>query len=47
MAIRALWQGDVEAAIGALVIIAMVAVVALRRILKSRRERLVQRRERP
>ncbi len=37
MAIRALWEGEVETAIGALVIFAVVAVVALRRILKNRR----------
>ena len=36
MAIRALMEGDVETAIGALVIFAVVAVVALRRILKRR-----------
>jgi len=36
MAIRALVEGDVETAIGALVIFAVVAVVALRRILKRR-----------
>jgi hypothetical protein len=35
-AIRALWEGDVETAIGALVIFAVVAVVALRRILKTK-----------
>jgi len=37
MAIRALWAGDVETAIGALVIFAVVAIVAVRRILKTRR----------
>jgi len=37
MAIRALWDGDVETAIGALVIFAVVAIVAVRRILKTRR----------
>jgi len=36
MGIRAMWEGDVETAIGALVILAMVAAVALRRIFKSR-----------
>jgi len=36
MAIRALQEGDAEAAIGALVIFAMVAVVAVRRILKRK-----------
>jgi len=36
MAVRAMWEGDVETAIGALVVFAMVAAVALRRILKSR-----------
>jgi len=36
MAIRALVEGDVETAIGALVIFAVVAVVASRRILKRR-----------
>jgi hypothetical protein len=35
-AIRALSEGDVERAIGALVIVAVVAVVALRRMLKSK-----------
>jgi len=35
-AIRALWKGEVETAIGALVILAVVAVVALRRILKKK-----------
>lgn len=35
-AIRALWEGEVEKAIGALVIFAVLAVVALRRILKRR-----------
>lgn len=35
-AIRALWEGEVEMAIGALVIFAVVAVVALRRILKKK-----------
>jgi hypothetical protein len=35
-AIRALWEGEVETAIGALVILAVVAFVALRRILKNR-----------
>jgi len=37
VAIRALWAGDVETAIGALVIVAVVAIVAVRRILKTRR----------
>jgi hypothetical protein len=36
MVIRALAEGDFETAIGALVILAVVAVVALRRILKNR-----------
>ena len=36
MAIRAMWEGDVETAIGALVIFAMVAAVALRRIFKRK-----------
>jgi hypothetical protein len=36
IAIRALAEGDVETAIGALVILAVVAVVALRRILKAK-----------
>ena len=36
MAIRALAEGDVEAAAGALVILAFAMIVALRRILKRR-----------
>jgi hypothetical protein len=35
-AIRALWEGDVERAIGALVILAVVVVFALRRMLKRK-----------
>lgn len=37
MAIRALSEGDVETAAGALVILAVVAVVALSRLLKRRK----------
>ena len=35
-AIRALWEGDVATAAGALVVFAVVAIVAVRRILKRR-----------
>lgn len=38
MAIRALAEGDVETAAGALVIFAVVAIVALRRIVNRRRD---------
>lgn len=39
MAIRALWAGDVEAAIGALVIFAVAAAVTVRRLLNRKVER--------